>query len=418
LIRHIPSRDAQPLALSLPLKVLVLVSSPEGLATLDVEAERRKLSQALAEPIADGRVQLSWLMQATWENVQDEMLSGTWHVLHFIGHGDYDERTDQGVIALVGDDGGTHLVEADRLAGLLNEAQPTPALVVLNSCQSGRSGAQDLFSSTAATLVRGGISAVAAMQFSISDAGATKFARGLYSALASGRSLGDAIGSGRVGLLSTPGSLEWVTPVLYVRSDVSTLFSITPAPPAPPAVAPPVIDGPIRTGPNRRMLAIVGAIAVAVVACGVGLAILLNSSDSPAPVAGSSTSSAVPPSTSTAPGSGDGDSAELVRTLAAAGIDTTLPGGDAKLAEYLANSRFTPYAAVAQALLDAIGTQQLRQPVAIDSIVWEYGVLAGTPPPNRVELVDVTVLEKAVVEEFNNRYGGRFDDFASLLMGR
>lgn len=170
-------------------------------------------------------------MQATWENVQDEMLSGTWHVLHFIGHGDYDERTDQGVIALVGEVGGTHLVEADRLAGLLNEAQPTPALVVLNSCQSGRSGAQDLFSSTAATLVRGGISAVAAMQFSISDAGATKFARGLYSALASGRSLGDAIGSGRVGLLSTPGSLEWVTPVLYVRSDVSRLFTIAPAAP-------------------------------------------------------------------------------------------------------------------------------------------------------------------------------------------
>ena len=228
LIRHIPSTDAEPLAIVPPLKVLVLVSSPDGLATLDVEAERRKLSQALAEPIADGRIQLSWLMQATWENVQDEMLSGTWHVLHFIGHGDYDRRTDQGVIALVADDGGIHLVEADRLAGLLNEARPTPRLVVLNSCQSGRSGTQDLFSSTAATLVRRGINAVAAMQFSISDAGATKFARGLYSALASGRSIGDAIGSGRVGLLSTPGSLEWVTPVLYVRGDTSTLFTITP----------------------------------------------------------------------------------------------------------------------------------------------------------------------------------------------
>ena len=111
LIRHIPSTDAEPLTIVPPLKVLVLVSSPEGLATLDVEAERRKLSRALAEPIADGRIELSWLMQATWENVQDEMLSGTWHVLHFIGHGDYDQRTDQGVIALVADDGGIHLVE-------------------------------------------------------------------------------------------------------------------------------------------------------------------------------------------------------------------------------------------------------------------------------------------------------------------
>ena len=162
LIRHIPSTEAERLMIVPPLKVLVLVSSPDGLATLDAEAERRKLSQALAEPIADGRIQLSWLMQATWENVQDKMLSGTWDVLHFIGHGDYDRRTDQGVIALVADDGGIHLVEADRLAGLLNEARPTPRLVVLNSCQSGRSGTQDLFSSTAATLVRRGINAVAA----------------------------------------------------------------------------------------------------------------------------------------------------------------------------------------------------------------------------------------------------------------
>ena len=111
-------------------------------------------------------------MQASWDEVQDEMLSGTWHVLHFIGHGDYDLTSDQGVIALVGDNGGPHLVEADRLADLLNRATPTPRLVVLNSCKSGRSGASDLFSSTAATLVKRGINAVAAMQFTVSDAAA------------------------------------------------------------------------------------------------------------------------------------------------------------------------------------------------------------------------------------------------------
>ena len=95
-----------------------------------------------------------------------------------------------------------------------------------------------------------------------------------------------------------------------------------------------------------------------------------------------------------------------------------MPGGNAELAEYLANSEYTPYPAVAQALLDAIGTQQLRQPVAIDAIIWEYEVLAGAPPPNRAELVDVGVLKKAVVEEFNSRYGGRVGDFDSLLIRR
>ena len=442
-IRHIPSADAEPLAIVAPLKVLVLVASPDGMMALDVEAERTKLSQALEEPIADGRIELKWLMQASWDEVQDELLNGTWHVLHFIGHGDYDRNADQGVIALVGADGGTHLVEADRLARLLNQARPTPRLVVLNSCQSGRSGTQDLFSSTAATLVRRGISAVAAMQFSISDAGAAKFARGLYSALASGRSIGDAIGSGRVGLLSTPGSLEWVTPVLYVRGDTSTLFTITPA--APPA--PRLAETQTAPGPSKKMLAIVGGVAAAVIAAVVVLVVLLNSSDPPPPITGSTSTSAVaPPTTSTTatapttsatsaasttsrtsrtsrtsstrivrPTLSDQDT--LVRTLAAAGVDTTLPGGNTELASYLANSEYTPYPAVASALLDAIGTQQLRQPVAIDNIVWVYEQLAGAPPPNRADLVDVDVLKEAVAKEYASRYGARAS-FESLLVPR
>jgi hypothetical protein len=352
------------------------------------------------------------------------MLSGTWHVLHFIGHGDYDQRTDQGVIALVGDDGGLHLVEADRLAGLLNEARPTPRLVVLNSCQSGRSGTQDLFSSTAATLVRRGISAVAAMQFSISDAGATKFARGLYSALASGRSIGDAMGSGRVGLLSTPGSLEWVTPVLYVRGDTSTLFTITPAPA--PSARP--LEGQTRTGPSKTTLAVIGGAAAAVLVAIVILVVLLSSSKSEPPTTsatsappapGSTTSSAVATTSSsevvTPPLS---DQGTLIRTLAAAGVDTSLPGGNTELATYLANSEYTPYPAVASALLDAIGTEQLRRPVAIDAIIWDYEVLAGSPPPNRADLVDADVLKKAVVEEYVSRYGGQVPAFDSLLVRR
>ncbi|WP_029117292.1 CHAT domain-containing protein [Mycobacterium sp. URHB0044] len=412
-IRQVPSTQAEPLAIVAPLKVLVLVASPGGMSTLDVEAERQKLSQALAEPMADGRIELKWLLQATWDAVQDEMLHGTWHVLHFIGHGDYDQRADQGVIALVGADGGTHLVDADRLARLLNEAKQTPQLVVLNSCQSGRSGTQDLFSSTAATLVRRGISAVAAMQFSISDDGATRFARGLYSALARGRSIGDAMGSGRVGLLGTPGSLEWVTPVLYVRGDTSTLFTIAPAPT--PAAHP-------RTGPNKKMLAIAGGLAAAVVAVVVILVVVLSSSSSTLPTAGPTTSSAVASSTPTTtsdvvtPPPNDLD--PLIRTLAAAGIDTSLPGGNAELASYLANSEYTPYPAVASALLDAIGTDQLRRPVAIDAIVFAYEEFAGAPPPNRADLMDVDLLKKSVVSEYTSRYGGQVASFESLLVKR
>jgi hypothetical protein len=229
LVRHVEApHTPDPLTVDPPLRVLGIVASPDSLAALDIEAERSRLNDALQGPIADGRLEVEWLEQATWEAVHDKLLSGTWHIVHFIGHGDYDEQTDQGVIALIGANGKTRRVGADRLADLLDQASPTPRLVVLNSCESGRTGSRDLFSSTAATLVRRGITAVAAMQFTVSDSGATAFARAFYSALASGRSIDEAARSGRIGILGAPDTLEWVTPVLYVRGDATTLFKLQP----------------------------------------------------------------------------------------------------------------------------------------------------------------------------------------------
>jgi hypothetical protein len=92
----------------------------------------------------------------------------------------------------------------------------------------------DLFSGTAAALVQRGISAVAAMQFSITDGAAIRFARGFYTAIAHGRPVDEAVRSGRVGILGSARTLEWITPVLYVKTDSSQLFRLTgmPAPQA------------------------------------------------------------------------------------------------------------------------------------------------------------------------------------------
>jgi hypothetical protein len=412
LIRHIPSTTAEPVEVTSSLEVLALVASPDGLTSLDVEAERKKLSDALAEPIADGRIHLKWLMQASWDEVQDEMLSGTWHVLHFIGHGDYDRTSDQGVIALVGDDGGPHLVEADRLADLLNQAAPTPRLVVLNSCKSGRSGASDLFSSTAATLVKRGINAVAAMQFTVSDAGAIKFARGFYSALANGRGIGDAVGAGRVGLRGTPGSLEWVTPVLYVRDDTATLFRITSPPP--PAATPPAQLAepaqPARKGLSKVALAAIGGIAVAVVA--IVVAVLVNVLPSePAPGA---VSPPPPTPTSSRPATATTFDA-WISTLGLHGVDYSQP--KSVLVMYLSNPEYTSYPTLADALLQLLADHVLLRPVDIFTAVYNYENAPGnpSPAPRRVEDVDFDVLKEAVLDSFNERYGQHVTDFESLL---
>jgi outer membrane protein assembly factor BamB len=311
LVRHVPAPyTVDPVNVRPPLRVLGLIASPRGLATLDVAAEQEHLAEALAQPIAEGLIQVEWIPEATWDGVHARLLDGEWHVLHFVGHGDYDTQADEGVIALVGADGRADPVEASRLADLLGEAEPTPRLVVLNSCSSGRTGVHDLFSGTAAALARSGISAVAAMQFTISDNAAIAFSRGFYTAIAHGRDVDEAARSGRIAILGTPHSLEWVTPVLYMRGQDTQLFTLTapaagggsePSPPpvtqpdrpadAPgdpdPAPGEPGEDAaapvPARRAwlrPLRRRAVVISA-AVAAVAIGVGLAIYAFARGSP-----------------------------------------------------------------------------------------------------------------------------------------
>jgi len=231
LVRHVAAPfTAELLAVQSPLRILGMVASPRGLPALDVRAEQERLHDALRHHIDAGRVELVWLDHVSWAGLHDALLEESWHMLHFIGHGGYDTETDEGVLALVGLDGRADYVGASSLADLLDEAEPTPRLVVLNSCASGATGAEDLFSGTAAALVRSGIHAVAAMQFAVTDGAAIAFARGLYTAIASGRAVDTAVRSGRIAILGTSrNTLEWVTPVLYLRGASTPLFAIAPA---------------------------------------------------------------------------------------------------------------------------------------------------------------------------------------------
>src|SRR6185312_10958997 len=63
-----------------------------------------------------------------------------------------------------------------------------------------------------------------------SDTAAIVFARGFYAAIARGRGVDDAVSSGRVAILGlSDRTLEWVTPVLYLRGRDTRLFTL-PAP--------------------------------------------------------------------------------------------------------------------------------------------------------------------------------------------
>lgn len=225
LVRYLDVPQAvRPMKVDLPLRILGMICSPADLPALNVAQEKKRMEEALADLQQRGLVKLTWLSGETWSDLQDALVEDTWHVFHFIGHGGFDVHRDEGYLAFTGENGKTHPMHATELARLLADHHDL-CVVVLNACQSARSSWESVFSSTAAVLVRRGITCTLAMQFSISDNAAIELARRFYTRLAKGSPVDTALTEARKSLsIAFAHSVEWGTPVLFMRSPDGKLF--------------------------------------------------------------------------------------------------------------------------------------------------------------------------------------------------
>ncbi|MFI2203566.1 CHAT domain-containing protein [Streptomyces sp. NPDC020192] len=227
IIRYVEILEpVSPLRVVPPLRILGMVSLPGSLGALDADAEKESLSTALEPLINDRMVQLDWVPGHTKQDLFEALLRGC-HIFHFTGHGQFDDVRHQGMILFADEQGRPDPLHAEALGSLISVADPAPRLVVLNSCETGTSRSQDLFSSTAAELEYT-VPAVVAMQFAVTDKAAVLFARAFYQALAANRPVDEAVRTGRIALRADKDdSLECFTPVLYQRSGDARLFDLT-----------------------------------------------------------------------------------------------------------------------------------------------------------------------------------------------
>ncbi|QLQ06718.1 MAG: CHAT domain-containing protein [Anaerolineae bacterium] len=222
------SRSALPV--KPPLRVLAVLASPASLPALDVEREWQAIQEALADLVADGKFVLERLVSPTLDALQQRLLGEPVHILHFIGHGVFDEAGQAGALAFADARGRPHLVRGDDLAKLLRN-HPAVRLAYLNACEGALAAGVGLHRRGAGAGARGAPAAVA-MQAEISDPGAIELARTFYSALAAGRPVDAALTQARVAL-SAAGSQEWAIPVLFSRSPDNRLFDIRQVLPTP-----------------------------------------------------------------------------------------------------------------------------------------------------------------------------------------
>lgn len=216
----------KPLAVQPPLRMLVLIASPYDLPPLAVEQEWENLKSALAEAEQRGLVQLERLATATLPALQTRLREKPFHLFHFIGHGDFDEAAQTGVLYFENEDRKKRAVSGDELGVLLHDEE-TLRVAVLNACRGSRSAGRDPFSGTAQRLVQQGIPAVIAMQAPISDTAALIFSQEFYRAIAFGYPVDAAVAEGRKAIFTQGNEVEWGTPVLFMRAADGKIFDVT-----------------------------------------------------------------------------------------------------------------------------------------------------------------------------------------------
>jgi hypothetical protein len=222
----------RPLTVRGPLRILVVIASPDGLPRLDVEREWATICDALADKQSTELVHVDRLPAPTIGELQRWLRHNEVHVLHFVGHGYFDDRLEDGMLMFTDASGRAAPVSSAVLGTHVRDHDPL-RLVVLNACQTARVDDADPYSGMAQGLIQQEAAAVVAMQFPISDNAAIVFTREFYGAVADGEPLDQAMASARKALLAEYAG-EWATPVLFLRAPDGRVFdrAENPKPPA------------------------------------------------------------------------------------------------------------------------------------------------------------------------------------------
>ena len=202
---------------TLPLKVLLVISSPSDFPKLDTTGEEKLIREALAKHIQAGQIELDILPEATIRNINQKLREKPYNIFHFIGHGVF--KNNKGYIALVDANGTAKLLDDERFANMFL-GNNNLGLIILNSCQGATVSSNQAFAGTAPNLVQKGIPAVVAMQYSILDTTVKLFADEFYRTLALGYPVDEAIQTTRNAISIEVGldKRDFATPVLYMRA--------------------------------------------------------------------------------------------------------------------------------------------------------------------------------------------------------
>jgi hypothetical protein len=205
------------------LRILVATARPRGTAPVAAREEAALVRRGFRPLVEAGLASVSVMSAATPQGLHRRLAQQPVDVLHYVGHGSYDEEAGEGCLFLEDGRGRPKPVDAAAFRQIVGRRGTD--LVFLNACESGRGGRVEFNRGVAPALVAAGMPAAVANQYAVLDSAAVTFAREFYAALALGSTLGDASREARVALGHALGAeaLDWAVPVLFARDPGATL---------------------------------------------------------------------------------------------------------------------------------------------------------------------------------------------------
>ena len=232
-VRYLPQQTSEgPLEVVAPLRILIIVSLPPDVATLDAAREIKNIRSAMKRLSKQNLLKIVVLKGNSIEGLSRKLdqaqHNGTpFHILHYIGHGLFDTVEHEGKLLLT-QNGRLEAVDGEKIGTLLNRYKDHLRLVIINACEGARLSRIDSYAGVAQNILRTGeIPAALAMQFRITDKAAVTFAKLFYEGLANSKPLEDCLVEVRR-LMYSSNQEEWATPVLYMHASDGNILQVQP----------------------------------------------------------------------------------------------------------------------------------------------------------------------------------------------
>lgn len=243
LMRHLNLlHQIRPVAATLPLRILVVIASPINMPPIDMDSEWLALIDTLDHLALDRKLVLERLREPTTFGLQRQLRQNRYHALHFIGFGDYDQISQDGMLIFEDQTRRSRTVSGHHIGSILRD-HDSMRLVCLNLRFPSMAGSMELtqrmspFDLAANSIAMRGIPAVVAISQELPPFAYLTFYDEVYGSLTDLRPIDVAVAKARQTVAGEQRSAAWGVPVLLTRTADGTLFYDSETGP-PPSVSP------------------------------------------------------------------------------------------------------------------------------------------------------------------------------------